>query len=70
MSIMNVESPTETLSMDLILVKILSTSPSLASSAGTKLPICARNTIRATWKIKLFFLNTLLALGCFYSFYL
>ena len=32
-------------------VKMLSTSPMVALSAGTKLPICAISTISAVWRI-------------------
>ena len=47
-SIMNVDRPTDTVSLVCIRVKILSVMPTVAESAGTKLPICARNTIKPT----------------------
>jgi hypothetical protein len=45
---MNAERPTETDSRVWILVKMCSIIPILADPAGTKLPMWARNTIRAT----------------------
>ena len=47
---MNVDRPTDTVSLVCIRVKILSVMPTVAESAGTKLPICARNTIKPTYK--------------------
>jgi hypothetical protein len=46
-STIKVDSPIEILSLAPTLVKILSTTPILTLSAGTKLPICAINTIKA-----------------------
>lgn len=51
-SIINVDKPTDTVSLVCIRVKILSVRPIVADSAGTKLPICAKNTIKPTCKEK------------------
>ena len=48
-SSMKVESPTDTVSLLWMRVKMASTSPILAFSAGTKLPMWARNTIKPFW---------------------
>ena len=45
---MKVERASEMDSLVWMRVKIWSTMPILAPSAGTKLPMCARNTIRPT----------------------
>ncbi|OQC71357.1 MAG: hypothetical protein BWX45_01194 [Deltaproteobacteria bacterium ADurb.Bin002] len=50
-STINVLWPLTRLSDAPIRVKILSTTPMRAREAGTKLPICARSTIRATCRI-------------------
>ena len=49
-STMNVDSPSEMLSEAPTRVKILSTTPIVAASAGTKHPICAMSAIRAVWR--------------------
>ena len=49
-STINVLSPTEMLSDAPTRVKILSTNPTRALSAGTKDPICARRVIKAVWR--------------------
>ena len=46
-STINVDSPEEILSDAPTRVNILSTNPIVTDSAGTKLPICAINTIKA-----------------------
>lgn len=51
-SIIKVDKPTDTVSLVCIRVKILSVRPIVADSAGTKLPICAKNTIKPTCKDK------------------
>ena len=49
-SIIKVDKPTDTVSLVCIRVKILSVRPIVADSAGTKLPMCAKNTIKPTYK--------------------
>lgn len=51
-SIIKVDKPTDTVSLVCIRVKILSVRPIVANSAGTKLPICAKNTIKPTCEEK------------------
>lgn len=51
-SIIKVDKLTDTVSLVCIRVKILSVRPIVADSAGTKLPICAKNTIKPTYKEK------------------
>ena len=50
-STMNVDWPRARSSFAPTRVKMRSTSPISALSAGTKLPICAINTISATWRM-------------------
>ena len=54
-SIIKVDKPTDTVSLVCIRVKILSVRPMVADSAGTKLPICAKNTIKPTCKEKIIY---------------
>lgn len=54
-SIIKVDKPTDTVSLVCIRVKILSVRPIVADSAGTKLPICAKNTIKPTCKNKIIY---------------
>ena len=50
-STMKVDWPRARSSLAPTLVKMRSTKPTSALSAGTKLPICAIKTISATWRI-------------------
>ena len=49
-STINVDSPSEMLSLAPTRVKILSTTPIFALSAGTNEPICAMSVMRAVWR--------------------
>ncbi len=49
-STMKVDSPEEILSLAPTRVKILSTKPIEAASAGTNEPVCAISVIRAVWR--------------------
>lgn len=49
-SIIKVDKPIDTVSLVCMRVKTLSVIPIVAESAGTKLPICARNTIKPTYR--------------------
>ena len=51
-STMNVDWPRRIWSLAPTRVKMRSTSPSLASRAGTKLPICAISAMSAVWRRK------------------
>jgi len=48
-SIIKVDKAIDTVSLVCMRVKTLSVIPIVAESAGTKLPICARNTIKPTY---------------------